>query len=145
MKWLNYIFSFFIYLRSPVIPQQVKPSRSIPFFICFFLFSFLMDRLLDYIATSKYLLDIFDITDAGAFNEDIYKQGLLVALLVVGVIIPIFEELTHRYYLVSFKWNNAILPFSFAYILIQLFNIVTFIDRLVILGLAAIIAITVYR
>jgi uncharacterized protein len=145
MVLAKYLFPFFRYLGSPIVPQRVKPFKSIIFFIYLFLFSLLMDSALEYITTRSYLLKIFHITNINTFDDDIYREGLVFAVIGVGMIAPAIEELLQRYYLTSFTWNNTILPLSFGFILVQLFNIESTIGLLIVISLTVILSILIYR
>ncbi|MEJ7587654.1 MAG: hypothetical protein WKI04_08840 [Ferruginibacter sp.] len=132
-------------MKKPKLPQRVKSIENIGFFSCLFLFSLFMDFTLDYIASMEFLLNAFHINNTNAFDEEIYREGFPFAVLVVGLMVPAFEEFLHRYYLRSFTWNNTLLPICCAFIFIQLLNIRSITYLLIIAIITLSISIGIYR
>ncbi len=88
-----------------------------------FIFSLSIVFGLDYFFSGKYLAGLLKIKNVDSLEDDILKAGLTYAIITVGLIGPLIEEALMRYYLISFKWNYAVLPLFFGFLMIALFHI----------------------
>ncbi|MEO5891650.1 MAG: CPBP family glutamic-type intramembrane protease [Ferruginibacter sp.] len=104
-----------------------------------------MDFSLDYITSSNSLVRLFKIDNVQKLDEDIFKQGIIFAICVVGILTPVMEEFLNRYCLTSFTWNNTILPLNAGFIIVQLFNIESSAGLAIIIALSLSASIIIYN
>lgn len=144
MTILNNFRLFFGYLANPIVPQRVDRIKSVRFFLVLFLCSIVVDSLLEYVTSSKYLVDTLQINNIDTLSEYIYSQGFVFAIIVAGVIVPFIEELTQRYYLTSFIWNSILLPLFLCFIVIELFHIRDIVWLSIFVGVCSVFSITIF-
>ena len=119
-----YIYiSFIRYLKKPVCTKQTLSTEKFKIFICLLPLALFVDFGLDFFTNNHWLMNVLKISDIGAQENEFYKLGFGLAILTVGIIGPILEELIGRSYLNNFYWNNGLIPINVSIIFLILLNV----------------------
>ena len=117
------ILNFILYLRNPKVPQSNTSVITIKSFCILFIFSIFVTYFLDLISSNFWLINKLKITNIESHLKDIYLKGFWVGIISIVIAPPLFEELSQRFYLKSFVWNNTFVPINIGLIIILLFKI----------------------
>ena len=102
-----------------------------------------VNYFLDIISMNYWLINILQVTNIESYLKDIYLKGFWVGIFSIVIAPPLFEELSQRFYLKSFVWNNTFVPINIGIIIILLFKIQGY-YLLILCPIILIIANTVY-
>lgn len=123
MSIKNTLLNFIFYLKNPKVPQSKQYVITVKSFLILFIFSTCVNFILDIISLNFWLINKLQITNIESHLKEIYSKGFWVGFVLIVIAPPIFEELSQRFYLKSFIWNNTFIPINIGLILICIFQI----------------------
>jgi len=66
---------------------------------------------------------LFGINKTETQNNDIFNEGIVYGIFIVGLLTPAVEELLQRSYLTSFYWNHFLFPINICIVILMLLGI----------------------
>lgn len=138
------IKSFIFFLVHPTLSSFLPYAKRLKDLYLLFVFSFIIDFLIDKYTNVTWLFNYLKIDNVELQDKDIFKRGILFAIIVVGIITPILEELLQRAWLTSFYWNNCLIPINLSIIIILLFGIVETFIIFTMISISIILALAIY-
>lgn len=110
-----------------LIHPTPSKSRAFPVtiisFISLFIFTFLIDFILDWLTNNQSVFALFGINKTETQGNDIFNKGIVYGIFIVGLLAPAIEELLQRSYLTSFYWNHILIPINICIVMLMLLGI----------------------
>jgi membrane protease YdiL (CAAX protease family) len=138
------IKSLLFFIVHPTPSTSLTYSKRLKNLFLLFIFSFIIDFLIDNYTNSSWLFNYLKINSIELQEKDILKRGILFAIIVVGIITPMIEEFLQRAYLTNFYWNNCLIPINLSIIILLLFGISGSFMIVMMISISLIFAIIIY-
>lgn len=117
------IYDFFLFIKNPNLIREIEKNYKLKTLISLFLFSLIVEFLLNLFTNSAWLRNFLQIDPNVTFEKETFDKGILYGILTIGVIAPIAEELLFRSYLKNFIWNSFIFPINIGFIFGVLYKV----------------------